>query len=384
MRLRFFALLLVSTACASHPPAPAPAPAPTPLAPDRDYLVFVASEGNDHVSLLRYGPSGIRVDRDFRVGFNPSELVGPHGIAVAPAGDRYFVTTAHGSPEGSLWKYSTNGDSLLGRVQLGFFPATVQVSPNGAYVWAVNFNLHGEMVPSSVSVVYAPEMVEVARIRTCTMPHGSRLNADGTKHYSVCMMDDALVEIDAQKLAVARHFMLAKGMEHGMDGAPMAAMAMPDGGTMTHTPSCSPTWAQPTVDGKSVFVACNKSNELVQVDVATWKLVRRIPAGDGIYNLAVTHDGRLLIGTNKRAQSVSVFDLATGKELARIATTRKLPSGVTVSGDDRYAFVTDEGVGSMPGTVDVVDLRALSKVATVDVGQQAGGIDFWRSEPAAR
>ncbi|NUO62306.1 MAG: YncE family protein [Gemmatimonadaceae bacterium] len=383
MKLRVF-LLAILTACAPRvSPPPAAPTVSAPQAPDRDYLVFVASEGNDHVSLLSYGPRGISVERDFRVGFNPSELVGPHGIAVAPSGDRYFVTTAHGSPEGSLWKYSSAGDSLLGRVQLGFFPATVQVSPNGAYVWAVNFNLHGEMVPSSVSVVYAPEMVEVARIRTCTMPHGSRLSPDGSKHYSVCMMDDALVEIDAQKLAVARHFIVAKGMEHGMDGAPMA-MAMPAGGAMTHAPSCSPTWAQPTVDGKSVFVACNKSNELVQIDVSSWTLARRIPAGDGVYNLAVTHDGRLLVGTNKRAQSVSVFDLATGKEFGRVATTRRLPSGVTVSSDDRYAFVTDEGVGSMPGTVDVIDLRAMAKVATIDVGQQAGGIDFWRTAPVGR
>jgi hypothetical protein len=32
--------------------------------------------------------------------------------------------------------------------------------------------------------------------------------------------------------------------------------------------------------------------------------------------------------------------------------------------------------------VDVIDLVALTKVASVDVGQQAGGIDFWKSEPA--
>jgi hypothetical protein len=30
--------------------------------------------------------------------------------------------------------------------------------------------------------------------------------------------------------------------------------------------------------------------------------------------------------------------------------------------------------------VDVIDLIALKKVASVDVGQQAGGIDFLRSE----
>jgi len=34
------------------------------------------------------------------------------------------------------------------------------------------------------------------------------------------------------------------------------------------------------------------------------------------------------------------------------------------------------------GTVDVIDLRALQKVATIDVGQQAGGIDFWKVAPS--
>ena len=68
----------------------------------------------------------------------------------------------------------------------------------------MNFNLHGDMVPSSVSVVATDEMLEVARIPTCVMPHGSRLNAQGTKHYSACMMDDELVEIDTRTLAVSR------------------------------------------------------------------------------------------------------------------------------------------------------------------------------------
>jgi hypothetical protein len=37
----------------------------------------------------------------------------------------------------------------------------------------------------------------------------------------------------------------------------------------------------------------------VEIDVERWALVRRIPAGEGVYNLAPTHDGRLLIATNK-------------------------------------------------------------------------------------
>ena len=141
---------------------------------------------------------------------------------------------------------------------------------------------------------------------------------------------------------------------------------------------CSPTWAQPSTDGARVCVACNKSSELVEIDVASWQLVRRIPAGNGIYNLAVTQDGTRVLATNKRGQSVSVFDAASGKELARIATSKRVVHGVAVTADVRYAFVTNEGVGSEKATVDVIDLMTLTRVATVEVGQQAGGVDILR------
>src|SRR5262249_7861160 len=149
-------------------------------------------------------------------------------------------------------------------------------------------------------------------------------------------------------------FMLTKGGEHGMSG-PVGAMATAMSGDMSGhgmappkpgDVTCSPTWAQPSSDGAKVFAACNKSSEIVEIDANTWTMTRRLPAGDGVYNLAVTRDGRLLIGTNKRGQSVSVIDIASGKELGRIATTRKLASGVAVTPDDKYAFVTVEGIGS--------------------------------------
>ncbi|HET7188952.1 MAG TPA: hypothetical protein VFI52_12400, partial [Gemmatimonadaceae bacterium] len=145
--------------------------------------------------------------------------------------------------------------------------------------------------------------------------------------------------------------------------------------------SCSPTWVQPSADGSRIFVACNKSSDIVEIDVARWTMTRRFPAGNGVYNLAVTRDGRYLVTTNKRDKSASVIDIPTGREAARIPTTRRVASGVAISSDDRYAFVTQEGVGSEPGAVDVIDLRALQKVATIDIGQQAGGIDFWKAVP---
>ena len=49
--------------------------------------------------------------------------------------------------------------------------------------------------------------------------------------------------------------------------------------------------------------------------------------------------------------------------------------GVAISGDDRYAFISVEGVGSEPGTVEMIDLKTLTRIASADIGQMAGGID---------
>ncbi len=361
--------------------------------PDKDYLVYVLSESADKIALVRFGAGGAKVERSVDTGSMSPDIDGPHGISISPDKKFYYVSLANGRPFGSVWKYDASNDRVLGRVQLGYFPATMDVSKDGQFLYVVNFNLHGDMVPSSVSVVATEAMMEVARIQTCTMPHGSRLNPQGTRHYSACMMDEMLVEIDTSTLKVSRHFLLTKGKESGRTGAPVPAQSTAlkpsqhqhkTGGHGMDPPkagdgSCRPTWAQPSIDGGSTFVACNNSNEIVEIESSNWRIKRRIAAGDGVYNLAVTKNGRL-IATNKRDQSISIFDIASGKELARLKTKRKVLHGAVVSPDDSYAFVTVEGIGSEPGTVEIIDLEALKIVASVDVGPEAAGIDFLRME----
>src|SRR5262245_31191192 len=356
-------------------------------AQQRTYFVYVASEAADKITLVRFGPDGAAVDHEIATGMMPTDIDGPHGLAVSPDKAHYYVSIAHGQPNGSVWKYSTKDDRLVGRVSLGMFPATLDVAPDGDFLFVVNFNLHGDMVPSSVSVVTPEDMTEIARIPTCAMPHGSRLSADGSRHYSVCMMDEQLVEIDTATLKASRHFILTRGREAGMNGPPMRMphdhSSAPASGHGTEAPaagdmSCSPTWAQPSKTTASVFVACNGSSEIVEIGLRDWKVVRRIPAGAGVYNLATTRVGRL-IATNRRDQSVSVFDVESGKELARVRTKRRVVHGVAIAPDDRYAFVSVEGIAAEPGTVEVLDLKSLTMVGSVDVGPQAGGIDVLKT-----
>jgi DNA-binding beta-propeller fold protein YncE len=383
----------------STTPAAAPAVAP----PTATYWVYVGAESADRIHRVRFGPAGAVVEKTIGIGELAAEMEGPHGLQVSPDARWLYMTTGHGTPDGKLWKYDLSADTLVGPgISLGKFPASLDITPDGLYSFSANFNLHGEMVPSSISVVYTPTLTEVAQVETCTMPHGSRIVPDGTMHYSGCMMDDQLVEIDARTFAVARRFSLAKGKEGPISGT--AAMAGHDMHAM-HTPakpdsaaapgapqqmdasqghgvsmsaSCSPTWAQPSADGNLVYVACNKADEIIEVNRARWAITRRIATGRGPYNLAVTPDGKYIVATLKQGAGVEIYDLATGLSVAKLATSTTVAHGVAISPDSRYAFVSSEGVGAQPGKVDIYDIRARAKVATVDVAQQASGITFWK------
>ena len=380
---------LALAACASSasrmrtPPAGAASPASAAgssvPAPGRTYWVYVGAESADLIHRVRFGPGGTVVERTIPVGESPTEMESPHGLQISRDGRYLHMTTGHGSPDGKYWRFELGPDTLVGPgTFLGYFPASIDVTPDGLYAFVVNFNLHGGMTPSTVSVVYTPTNTEVAQIETCTMPHGSRVDPSGLRQYSVCMMDDQLVEIDAASFRVARRFSVAKGKEGPIDPAAHAAHAG-HGGPMPPA-TCSPTWAQPSADGARIYVACNRSNEILEIDRDAWAVTRRFAAGVGPYNLAVTPDGRLLVASLKKGGGVQVFDLASGRSVMEAKSSTTLTHGIAISPDSRYAFVSSEGVGAEPGKVDVYDLVALARVGSVDVGQQAGGIAFWKME----
>jgi DNA-binding beta-propeller fold protein YncE len=195
------------------------------------------------------------------------------------------------------------------------------------------------------------------------------------------MMDDLLVEINVGTGQVSRRLSVAPGKG---DSAQSGGTGQTDHsahiGHAARTAGtarvCSPTWAQPSADGSRVYVACNKTAEVLEVDARSWAVSRRFATGEAPYNLATTPDGRYLLVTlkNRKQPGTEVIDLAAGRTVSRIPATTVLPHGVAVTPDSRFAVVSVEGVGSEPGRVDVLDLRSLRRVGSVKVGQQAGGI----------
>lgn len=331
-------------------PAVAQAPVP-PAAPTFGYRLYVVSESGDIVTQLGWDGATLTTLKTVPVGVMPADIDGPHNVTVSPDGRFYYVTVAHGTPYGSLWKMAMDGDTLLGRAPVELFPTTISVTPDGELAFVANSDFYGDHPRTNlVSVIYTPQMTPLTNIAACDMPHGVKVNHAGTLVYISCMNSDEVLEIDRQSLAIARR--------HRTGGAA----------------GCMPTFVSLSPDDKRLYVACNHANTLQVLDAATLALVKEIPTGTGAYNVEPSPDGRWVMVTNKKAQSVSVIAADSLVEVARIATTKKIPHGIAWSPDGRYAFVSQESIGVDPGAVDVIDLTTRTRVATVPVPLQPTGI----------
>ncbi len=365
----------------------------------QNYYVYVASESDDTVSLLKFDKNEIEeVDR-ITVGTFPTEIEGPHGITVDPSGDYWYLSLAHGNPFGKLVKYSTKTNEIVDETILGLFPATMQISTVTGFLYCVNFNLHGDMKPSTVSVVDPETMTEILKIQTGSMPHGSRISSDGLYQYSVAMMSGELFEIDALSLKVNR----VLDLENMMNDHKQMGHDKMDHGNMNHDMKkdnkmmekkdnkmmsmqgmkhsmVKPTWVIPHPTLNLAYIAGNGSDEVIEVDLENWKVSERFKTGKGPYNLEISPDGKLLVGTIKSEGKTAIWDLKDKKLLGLIKNTTSVSHGIAISPDSQYAFISVEGIGGEPGKVDVISLQNYELIDSVEVGKQAGGIAFWKKE----
>ena len=235
--------------------------------------------------------------------------------------------------------------------------------------------------------------------------------------YHVSMMSDELIEVDTYGFKISRTLSLKAPMKSDAAGnheheqhSPMTTQDLEaelkamegTGGRMGwmkemnssepttkdnhhsmqhHAPTIKPTWADPHPNGQWVYVAGNGSDEIIEIDIEKWTISRRFTTGKSPYNLEVSPNGKYLVSSLKGAGATSIIDLQRGVELARIPNSRKVSHGVAISPDSKYAFISVEGIGGEPGSVDVISIETQELVSFVETGKQAGGISFFITLP---
>ena len=307
--------------------------APAAQSQDQKYRVGVVSESGDIVTWLKPAGASLVVDRVVPVGIMPADIDGPHNITVAPDMRSYFVTIAHGVPFGTLWRLDADNDSLIGKATVELFPTTIAITPDGEFAFVANSDFHGDRPRVNVvSIVHVPTMAKITDLPACDMPHGVKVNHAGTFAYVSCMNSDEILEIDIGTFAIARRVKIGAGHD-------MSKMAPMPG--MDHGKECAGTF---------------------------------VSVGIGAYNVEPSPDGSILIVTNKKDQSFSIIDLKTLTEAVRIKTTKKIVHGIAFSPDGKYAYVTQESIGSDPGAIDVVDLSTRKVTSSIPIPAQPTGI----------
>jgi DNA-binding beta-propeller fold protein YncE len=341
--------------------------------PDR-YRVLVASESGDIVSHLAWDGATLSVIKTVPVGLMPADIDGAHNVAAAPDGSAWYVTIAHGTPYGSLWRFDAATDSLTGRAQVEMFPTTIALTPDGALAFVANSDFHGDHPRTNVvTIVQTDGMHPVTNLPACDMPHGVKVNHAGSRVYVSCMNSDEILEIDRPSLRVTRRHPTGAGSGHATPGPPSGGPPL-HGSPPAGAAGCAPTFVAVSTDDQRLFVACNHGNTLQVLDAASLTLIKEIPVGAGAYNVEPSPDGRWVIVTNKKAQSISLIDARRLEEAARIATSKPLPHGIAFAPDGRVAFISAESVGADSGAVDVVDLAARRRVASRALPRQPTGI----------
>jgi YVTN family beta-propeller protein len=119
--------------------------------------------------------------------------------------------------------------------------------------------------------------------------------------------------------------------------------------------------AQVSIPSPALLVVNKAENSLAIVDPGSGKAVKQIPTGEGPHEVAVSADGRTAFVTNYGSKapgsSLSVIDLAAGKETRRVDLgALRRPHGLIVSGTAVYFTIeANRAVARYDAAANAVD-----------------------------
>ncbi len=206
-------------------------------------------------------------------------------------------------------------------------------------------------------------------------PHGLAVTPDGGTVYATLGGDQVIEAVfDAKGEIVLRRTIKVSGPQGKGDAGPAGIALAPD--------------------GRTAWVALSLNNTLARVDLVMGKVLKEIPVGVAPYAVALSPDGRTAWVSNEGGRrpargarsassagtqvavdargiadsgTVSVVDLARGRETAQIATGLH-PMGLALSADGARLYVAC----AHADRVDVIDTASRRVVAGIPVKPDPG------------
>jgi len=266
----------------------------------------------------------------------PSESDEPHGVAIAPGGDHWYATLAHGEP--TLSKFETKGDRLVGRVSLrAAGAARVELARNGETAFVADYDRSRPGERGEVLAVHTRDLGVTARARVCPGPHHALPDPATGRVAVACSLGDEIVVLSATGLEEVVRFPV-----DSVPGEPGAPRFKP----------LNLAWS---ADGQRLYVALHLADRVRVFDPAG-RMIGDVATGGRPAQLALSPDGATLVTANRADGTLSVIDTRELSERARVDLEAEHPHGVALDGDGSTVFVTCEGSTVRPGRTVAVRL----------------------------
>lgn len=268
-----------------------------------------------------------------------------HGVGAAPDGRRIYV-----SDEAMSTLDVVDATSLLvvKRIPLSGHPNNLAVGRDGRRVYVGIIQ-----EPGGVDVIDTASLERVKTIPTRGTIHNPYVTPDGRYVVAGSIAGKTVNVIDARTEEPAWTLQLDLGVR------PMAFATNPDGST------------------KWIFVQMSGFNGFAVVDFATHTEIRRIqnpdlppgkhtvPEGsDPSHGMAVTADGRTLVVCSRLNNYLYAYSLPDLKVIGAAELGGKGAGWVTLTPDGTKAYVSNP----VTNDVSVVDVKSMKEVARIPVG----------------
>lgn len=274
------------------------------------------------------GPAEVAVDGSIQVSAVPQAE--PTAVCFSADGARAFVAD-HGSAQVTGFSLTANPASAFPQITLEH-AAAVAPTPRAVAFGGGSLYVAHEL-PGTISVLDPGTLALSTSIATGPQP--AVMAVDGNRVFVGCVGDNTL-----------RAYDVATNLQAGtlnLPGKPLAIAAVP-GGT-------------------EIFVVID-GDRFCQVGRTALNLMNTIATGQGAAGAAVTPDGTKLYLACTAADPVNSTGSVLVYTIASLLTPPKRiagfqpllrPASVTVSGDQKFVYVTTTGAGSVSGRVQVID-----------------------------
>jgi YVTN family beta-propeller protein len=268
-----------------------------------------------------------------------------HGVGAAPDGSRIYISD---EAESSLDVVDAKTLKVVKRIPLSGHPNNIAVGRDGRRVYVGIIQ-----EPGGVDVIDTGSLQRVKTIPTEGTIHNPYVTPDGKYVVAGSIAGKTVNVIDAQTEQPAWTLQMGLGIR------PMAFSTNPDGST------------------KWIFVQLTGFNGFAVVDFATRKEINRInnpdlppgkatvPEGsDPSHGMAVTSDGKTLVVCSRLNNFLYAYSLPDLKVLGGAELGGKGAGWVTLTPDGRTAYVANP----VTNDVSVVDIKSMKEVARIPVG----------------